>query len=198
MTDRGKPKAGFPRSLENAGAFPTFPPHDHYDSPSTKGTNLRRYKRENRFYLTQAGHLGHNRFTGVASLRARYRHRPESLSTSRRNALSTSPEYASPCSARARKLPSDPGAGTLGSCPETKERHASPASSRTSAIRMWILRMAYLSVARPGTHVSEPRTKGLYTRTVFQGAIGQGYSATGQRRAASSRSTCRARAGGAA
>ena len=95
MTDRGKPKAGFPRSLENAGAFPTFPPHDDYDSPSTKGTNLRRYNRENRFYLTQADHLGHNRFTGVASLRARYRHRPESLSTSRRNALSTSPEYAS-------------------------------------------------------------------------------------------------------
>ncbi len=94
MTDRGKPKAGFPRSLENAGAFPTFPPHDDYDSPSTKGTTLRRYNRENRFYLTQADHLGHNRFTGVASLRARYRHRPESLSTSRRNALSTSPEYA--------------------------------------------------------------------------------------------------------
>jgi len=44
--------------------------------------------------LTQADPLGHNRFTGVASLRARYRHRPESLSTSRRNALSTSPEYA--------------------------------------------------------------------------------------------------------
>jgi hypothetical protein len=95
MTDRGKPIAGFPRSLENAGAFPTFPPHDHYDSPSTKETNLRRYDRENRFHLTDADHLGHNRFTGVASLRARYRHRPESLSTSRRNALSTSPEYAS-------------------------------------------------------------------------------------------------------
>jgi hypothetical protein len=94
MTDRGKPIAGFPRSLENAGAFPTFPPHDHYDSPSTKETNLRRYDRENRFHLTDADHLGHNRFTGVASLRARYRHRPESLSTSRRNALSTSPEYA--------------------------------------------------------------------------------------------------------
>ena len=40
MTDRGKPKTGFPRSLENAGAFPTFPPHDDYDSPSTKGTFL--------------------------------------------------------------------------------------------------------------------------------------------------------------
>src|SRR5665647_218010 len=102
MTDRGKPKAGFPRSLENAGAFPTFPPHDHYDSSSTKGTNLRRYDRENRFYLTQADHLGHDRFTGVASLRARYRHRPESLSTSRRNALSTSPEYAVGAASRRR------------------------------------------------------------------------------------------------
>ena len=86
MTDRGKPKTGFPRSLENAGAFPTFPPHDDYDSPSTRGTTLRRYNRENRFYLTKADQLGHNHFTGVASLRARYRHRPESLSTSRRNA----------------------------------------------------------------------------------------------------------------
>jgi len=94
MPDRGKPKTGFPRSLENAGAFPTFPPPDDYDPPSTKGTNLWRESRDNRFFLTDADQLGHNDFTGVASLRAPYRHRPESLSTSRRNGLSASPEYA--------------------------------------------------------------------------------------------------------
>jgi hypothetical protein len=53
-----------------ARAFPKFPLHDDCVSPSTKGTLWRTEGRENRFSVTDADQLSHNRFTIVASLRS--------------------------------------------------------------------------------------------------------------------------------
>lgn len=44
MTGCGKPTAGFPQPLENAGAFPTFPPHDGDVHKKIKNKNNRRWK----------------------------------------------------------------------------------------------------------------------------------------------------------
>jgi hypothetical protein len=71
MTDRGKLKTGFHRPLENARAFPTFPPPDDcQSSPLNQGDVLIEGDSENRFFLTDADQLGDNRFTSVASLRS--------------------------------------------------------------------------------------------------------------------------------